>query len=422
MSFNEWKEVNLGDVSLKITKGTTPSTIKRGFVDFGISFFKSECLTDRKLIDKDKEAYIDEETHEKMSRSQLQEDDVLLSMAGAYLGKIALVTKDDVPSNINQAIALIRLNRSEAYSEYIYYYLSQKNVVKYINSISSQSAQPNINLKQIGEIPIKLPPIEEQKAIAKILSDLDNKIEVNNKINKRLEDMAQSIFKHWFVDFEFPNEEGKPYKSSGGDMVESELGMIPKGWEAECIYSLAEYINGTSFKSKDLGNQGLPIIKIAELKNGITDGTKFFNGEKDKKFYLKNRDILFSWSGNPDTSIDTFIWDKGDAILNQHIFKVVPNSNCGYSYVYTLLRSLKSTFTNIARNKQTTGLGHVTVKDLKNLKVALNYEKINEFNKIIEPIINKIINNNNSTINITQLRDNLLPKLMSGEIRVPIDK
>ena len=230
--------------------------------------------------------------------------------------------------------------------------------------------------------------------------------------------MAQSIFKRWFVDFEFPNEEGQPYKSSGGEMVDSELGMIPKGWEVKCIYDLAEYINGTSFKAKDYSEKGLPIIKIAELKNGITDGTKFFSGEKDKKFYLKNGDILFSWSGNPDTSIDTFIWDKGDAILNQHIFKVIPKFDKGYAFTYLMLKYLKSTFTHIERNKQTTGLGHVTVKDLKELKIALCFSKIKEFNEVAEPMVDLIFENNMSIEQLNKIRDSLLPKLMSGEIKV----
>ena len=351
--------------------------------------------------------------------SKYNKEDILISNIRPYFKKIWHADKIGGASN---DVLIFNVDKKNADSKYVYYCLNQDAFFDYMMKSSKGTKMPRGDKTAILNFDVKLPPIEEQKSIAKILFDLDEKIEVNNKINKKLEEMAQVIFKHWFVDFEFPNKEGKPYKSSGGEMVESELGMIPDGWELECIYNLAEYINGASFKSKDLGDKGLPIIKIAELKNGITDGTKFFNGEKDKKLYLKNRDILFSWSGNPDTSIDTFIWDKGDAILNQHIFKVVPNAKSGYSYVYILLKNLKSTFTSIARNKQTTGLGHVTIKDLKNLKVALNYEKINEFNKTIDPIINKIINNNNSVRNITQLRDTLLPKLMSGEIRVPLKK
>ena len=284
--------------------------------------------------------------------------------------------------------------------------------------MTGSSGRQRVQKDVLENVEIKLPPLEEQEKIANILSCLDDKIELNNEMNKTLEEMAQSIFKRWFVDFEFPNEDGEPYKSSGGEMVDSGFGMIPNGWEVKCIYDLAEYINGTSFKAKDYSEKGLPIIKIAELKNGVTDGTKFFSGEKDKKFYLKNGDILFSWSGNPDTSIDTFIWDKGDAILNQHIFKVIPKFDKGYAFTYLMLKYLKSTFTHIARNKQTTGLGHVTVKDLKELKIALCFSKIKEFNEVAQPIVDLIFENNMNIEQLNKIRDSLLPKLMSGEIRV----
>lgn len=415
-----WDIYKLNECTTKITDGTH-STVKDN-PDGKYFLLSCKNIKDGNIVLGNNERLIDFETLTKLrKRTGLQTHDVLLTTVGT-IGESTLVKDIEINYELQRSVAIIRPELEKIYPKFMYYSTKDRYFKGQVQGMIKGSVQKCLYLGEIANILIPCPPIEEQKAISKLLSDLDNKIEVNKKINKRLEEMAQAIFKHWFVDFEFPNEEGNPYKSSGGEMIESELGMIPKGWELESIYNLAEYINGTSFKSKDLGNKGLPIIKIAELKNGINDGTKFFNGEKDKKFYLKNRDILLSWSGNPDTSIDTFIWDKGDAILNQHIFKVIPNVNYGYPYVYILLKNLKSTFISIARNKQTTGLGHFTVKDLKKLRVGVNYEKINEFNKIIEPIINKIINNNNSVISITQLRDTLLPKLMRGEIRIPLKK
>ena len=244
MNFSEWKESKLGDVCLKITKGTTPSTIGNDFTEKGINFYRSECLTESKYLDKAKVRYIDIETHEKMKRSQLQADDILFSMAGAFLGKTCIVKKEDIPANINQASALIRLDNRYADKDYIYYYLNQRAMVSYINNSSSQSAQPNINLKQIGELVIKLPSLKEQKAIANILSSLDEKIELNNQMNKTLEEIAQALFKRWFIDFEFPNEDGEPYKSSGGEMIDSELGMIPKGWEVKSLREIFTFRKG----------------------------------------------------------------------------------------------------------------------------------------------------------------------------------
>ncbi|QJA08586.1 restriction endonuclease subunit S [Romboutsia sp. CE17] len=400
------------DLCIKIGSGGTPSRKNKSYYECGsVKWLKTKELNDTIIYDTEEK--ITEEALSKSSAKIFPKNTVVMAMYGATVGKLGILG-DDISTN--QACCNMVLNEKVCNYKFLYYSLiyNRENLINLANG----AAQQNLNVGIIGNYEIDRPDLEEQEKIANILSSLDDKIELNNEMNKTLEEMAQALFKRWFVDFEFPNENGEPYKSSDGEMVESELGMIPKGWEVSCIYDLAEYINGTSFKAKDYSDSGLPIIKIAELKNGITEGTKFFAGEKDNKFYLKNKDILFSWSGNPDTSIDTFIWYKGDAILNQHIFKVIPKIEDGYSFIYLMLKHLKTTFTNIARNKQTTGLGHVTVKDLKELKISINYERIKDFAKIAKPIVDKIIENNNNTELITNIRDNLLPKLMSGEIRV----
>ena len=423
MSCNEWQKVKLGEVA-DILSGYAFKT--KDFIDEGIPVVKIKNIIPPN-IDINDTQYVSNELYNEKIKFALNYNDVLISLNGSNInqlasavGKIGRVRLKDKKLLLNQRVGkLYIVDEKRCNYDYLYYYLTQPEVRYNLAAMAGGSAnQANISPSQIKDIEIQLPPLEEQEKIANILSSLDDKIELNNEMNKTLEEMAQSIFKRWFVDFEFPNEDGEPYKSSGGEMIDSELGMIPKGWEVKCIYDLAEYINGTSFKAKDYSEKGLPIIKIAELKNGITDGTKFFSGEKDKKFYLKNGDILFSWSGNPDTSIDTFIWDKGDAILNQHIFKVIPKFDKGYAFTYLMLKYLKSTFTHIARNKQTTGLGHVTVKDLKELKIALCFSKIKEFNEVAEPMVDLIFENNMSIEQLNKIRDSLLPKLMSGEIKV----
>ena len=400
------------DLCERIGSGGTPSRKNKSYYNLGnIKWLKTKELDDIKIYDTEEK--ITEEGLKKSSAKLYPKDTIVMAMYGATVGKLGII-KEEMCTN--QACCNMVVDSNKCNYKFLYYSLLYNR--ESIINLANGAAQQNLSVGVIGDYEINLPSLEEQEKIADILSSLDDKVELNNEMNKTLEEMAQSIFKRWFVDFEFPNEDGKPYKSSGGEMVDSELGMIPKGWEVKCIYDLAEYINGTSFKAKDYSEKGLPIIKIAELKNGVTDGTKFFSGEKDKKFYLKNGDILFSWSGNPDTSIDTFIWDKGDAILNQHIFKVIPKFDKGYAFTYLMLKYLKSTFTHIARNKQTTGLGHVTVKDLKELKIALCFSKIKEFNEVAQPIVDLIFENNMNIEQLNKIRDSLLPKLMSGEIRV----
>ena len=187
--------------------------------------------------------------------------------------------------------------------------------------------------------------------------------------------------------------------------------------EQKSLYDFAEYINGTSFKKDEYGTEGVPIIKIAELKNGITGSTQYFSVQKDKKYDVDNGDILFSWSGNPDTSIDIFIWTGGHGILNQHTFNVKANE--GYRwFVYLMLKYFKPEFAAIARNKQTTGLGHVTVADLKRLTFVYDPEVMLAFETEISPLMDMIYKNMLENRELERLRDSLLPKLLSGELDV----
>ncbi len=272
---------------------------------------------------------------------------------------------------------------------------------------------PQITFDAIGEIEFHLPPPQEQKSVASILSALDDKIELNNQMNKTLEEIALALYKHWFVDF-------GPFQD--GEFVDSELGDIPKGWEVRSIYSLANFINGAAFKPKDLlenNVEGLPVIKIVEIKQGITAQTKYSNKKLDKKYTISNGDILFPWSGNPHTSLGIHIWDKGDALLNQHIFVVRIEDFTQKCFVFNLLKYQLPTFINLATHKQTTGLGHITVANLKELYIPYpNKEAIEKYNKEGLPIFDLIYNNQLENISLTQLRETLLPKLISGEVRV----
>ena len=178
--------VTLDSITTKITKGTTPTSVGCTFENSGVNFIKSESLGNSRNIDRSKFAFISEQTHEKLKRSQIEKNDILFSMAGMFLGKTGIVTDDLVPANTNQAVAIIRIDTEKANHEYVYYYLNQRSVVQAVNASSAQSAQPNINLKQIGQIEIDLPERKLQDKIVSILSAIDFKIEKNNQINENL--------------------------------------------------------------------------------------------------------------------------------------------------------------------------------------------------------------------------------------------
>jgi type I restriction enzyme, S subunit len=300
-----------------------------------------------------------------------------------------------------------------------------------LGSIDDGSPIPSTTRSAVYVRELKVPPPYEQKAIAHILGTLDDKIELNRKMNETLEAMARAIFKSWFVDFDPVRAKAEGRKPYGMDAKtatlfpdsfrDSELGEIPRGWQLSVAFDWADYINGAAYKNIHFTDEpdALPIIKIAEIKNGIYGQTKHTNTDLGDKYKITTGDILFSWSGSPETSIDIFLWVGGRAWLNQHIFKIIPKDIGKRAFVFFLLKHLKPVFIHIAKNKQTTGLGHVTVKDLKELKVVNSGPTvINAYEKIASPLFKRMQQNMEQTICLSKIRDTLLPKLLSGEIRI----
>lgn len=313
---------------------------------------------------------------------------------------------------------------------FVFYFLKNLDVTQ----LNVGSANPTLNRNHVHPIQTLWPPLPEQRAIARILGSLDDKLELNRHMNETLVAIASGIFKSWFVDFDpvRAKAEGREPACMDAETAElfpdsfeeTELGGMPRGWVIKALYDCAQYINGSVFSSEDFSANasGLPIIKIAELKDGITAQTKFTEIELDPDYQLSNGDILFSWSGSPETSIDIFVWAGGQGWLNQHIFKVVPytySSSESKYFVYFLLKHLKKAFIEIARDKQTTGLGHVTSRDLKEIRVVFPSESIlRAFNAIAEPIFHLTLNDQLESYALKRIRDLLLPKLLSGELRV----
>ena len=309
----------------------------------------------------------------------------VIGRKGAYRG----VHYSDVPFSVIDTAFYVE-NRSPDLLDMKWAYY--KFLTYDINHMDSGSAIPSTDRYEIYSIEMDLPPINVQKKIAAILSALDEKIAINRAINDNLLTQAQALFTQRFITDDIEGNE-KP------------------------LYDFADYINGAAFKPSECGEHGLPIIKIVDLKNGITDSTKYFDGFKGEKYLIQDKDILFSWSGNPDTSIDIFIWTHGRAILNQHTFNV--KSNTGHRwFTFLMLKHFKPEFSRIASNKQTTGLGHVTANDLKGLTFIFNETAIETFEQEISPFMETIYSNMIENQRLELLRDSLLPKLMSGEIDV----
>lgn len=428
---SEWKEFVLGDLVTKITKGTTP-TKGKGFVDYdGINYIKSDAIEYDGTIDQSKFVLIDDETHEKFKRSQLEEGDILFSMAGNYLGKSGIVTKEMLPANTNQALAIIRLNQKFALPQFIGYCFRQPKMIRYVNSMSAQSAQPNINFQEIASLFISLPEIDKQKQIINVLGNLDQKITLLREQNQTLEELAQTLFKRWFVEFEFPNENGEPYKSSGGNMVESELGEIPEGWELHPLEDLVKVHNGYSYKGSELQESNVAMVT---LKNFDRNGGFRFDGFKElvsdrykEKHVVDVGDLVVAHTdltqdaevlGNPALIMKNEKYTE--LVISMDLVKVESkHKSLNTEFLYYLMRDKRFKYHCKGYANGTTVL-HLSKSAIPEYLFPFPKDMtlIEDFGEYAYSVYQKISNNIEEIQPLTLLRDTLLPKLMSGELRV----
>lgn len=302
---------------------------------------------------------------------------------------------------------------SEQFMHYIFTYIRQS-----IQNSVSGSIQDNINIEYLKSLDFKIPEKSYQDKIVSVLSGLDEKIELNSKICSELEAMAKTLYDYWFVQFDFPDENGKPYRTSGGEMVWNEQlkREIPKGWEVGNLYSIADFINGLAcqkFRPKD-GEKAFPVIKIKEMHDGITAETEQVSENIPSKHKIFDGDILFSWSA----TLEVMYWYGGSGGLNQHIFKVNPKSYFPKEYVYEQLSSYIINFVKMAEARKTT-MGHITTDHLEQSKIPLPPESLlKQFAEKIRPIHLKIGQTKQENRELAKLRDWLLPMLMNGQARV----
>jgi type I restriction enzyme S subunit len=258
---------------------------------------------------------------------------------------------------------------------------------------------------------------DAQKEISQVLASIDKKIQLNNKINAELEAIAKLIYDYWFVQFDFPDANGKPYKSSGGKMVYNEelKRKVPEGWKIESLMEIASFTNGVACQkySPKGGEDSYRVIKIREMGAGFTDSSDRVSKNIPDKVVVYNGDVLFSWSA----TLDVMIWSGGIGGLNQHIFKVTSDKYPRTFYYFEVLRYLQH-FKMIADLRKTT-MGHITQDHLKQSRISIPPDDLAESLHVkLNPILNKIVCGSEENIKLVKLRDWLLPMLMNGQVTI----
>ncbi len=419
-------KISLSDASKVITKGTTPSTIGASFVSEGINYLKSESISSGKYVDNNVFEHITQETHDRLGRSQLQKDDLVISIAGAYLGKMALIRESDLPLNTNQAVGIVRLEKNKVLPEYAYYYLTQPHITDYINRLSAQSSQPNLNLELLGSLEVEYLPLEEQKKRVRILSFIDDLLLNNNEICSDLEGIAKLLYDYWFVQFDFPDENGKPYKSSGGKMVWNEelKREIPEGWEAKPLGDFISVIRGISYKPSDelkcVAENSVLLLKSNNIQNGVVNFEQPVllprNLAGDEQWLTKGSVFITMSSGSKAHMGKTAIIYKDLPYVFGAFCAKIDIRNEVMCFVSTYLRSdwFRAYIENVTAG---TSINNISNEQLTSIMLPIPENRIlREFEDRMTSAFDRqgeIIEENQQ---LTSLRDFLLPMLMNGQV------
>ena len=414
----EWLQTTLGSLT-EWTSGGTPDKEEPSYWNGDIPWISAVSMKTTRL----------EESELKITSSGLTNGSrladlhsVLLLVRGSELHKRIPIGIAMRPLAFNQDIKALKA-RESLLPEFLLYWLlaNEKMLLTKVEYTGIGAGKLDTNV--IKNLPILLPGRPTQRAIAYIFGTLDDKIELNRRMNETLEMMAQALFKSWFVDFDpvrakadgrdpgLPKHIADMFPDSFED---TELGEIPKGWEVVAMDEIAHFLNGLALqKYPPQDGPSLPVIKIAQLRSGSTERADLASADLEPDYIVEDGDVLFSWSG----SLECVLWAGGRGALNQHLFKVTSDKYPKW-LCYLGVHQHLADFRHIAAGKATT-MGHIQRHHLSDAKLVIPPRPLLQaMEAVIAPVIESIWRRQVQSRTLAALRDTLLPKLISGELRV----
>ena len=400
----EWKEVTLGEITNLVIdyRGKTPLKLGSSWSDSGYRALSAKNIKTGQIVAEDSIRFVDEELYRKWMKDEVKKGDILITSEAPF-GQIYYWDSDE-KIVLSQRLFDVRLN-DEVCHKYVYYFMTSHRYQKDLEGRATGTTVTGLRQPELLKSTILLPPLSAQRSIASILSSLDRKIELNSKINADLEEMAQAIFKNWFVDFE-------PFKD--GKFVNSELGMIPEGWKVGSPYEYVKVVYGAPYKSAKFNDngEGLPLIRIRDLKDCKP---QFYTPEiLPQTEYVNMGDIV----AGMDAEFVPHIWKGKTGLLNQRVCKLIPQQT-SISNLFVLYL-MKPELEFVQSYKTGTTVSHLGKADIDKFVVVLPpLEVVEDCSKLLDSILQRIKNISAESRNLSLLRDTLLPRLMSGEIEVP---
>lgn len=410
----------LGEVCSTITDGAhqSPKTVQSGMPMASVkdlNFWGLNLDTARHISHEDYEALVRQGCKPLVG-------DVLIAKDGNSALDTVCVIEEPIEVVLLSSVAILRPDSTKIDSKYLKYYFMAPNVIDYLKSnFISGAAIPRVILRDLKRAAITLPELDDQRAIAHILGTLDDKIELNRRRSQTLEAMAGALFQDWFVDF-------GPVRArmAGRERnLSADLWQLfpdgldddgkPEGWVERPLDEVADFLNGVALQKYPATDpdDSLPVIKIAELRNGISAKSDRASRGVPAKYIIKDGDFLFSWSG----SLLAKFWTEGEGALNQHLFKVTSEQYPIWFVSHWVHHHLEE-FQAIAASKATT-MGHIQRGHLKAaMTICPPDDVVDKMGLVMAPLVEQTIRNELESRSLGQLRDALLPELISGEQRI----
>lgn len=413
-SYSNWKEYSFKDFC-DIT--SSKRIFYREYVKSGIPFYRSkEIIAKSNGKELNDCLYISKDRFEEIKNKYgiPINGDILITAVGTY-GIPYLINEDGDFYFKDGNLIWLKNIKDVADSNFLFYWFKSEEAKNKVEGIIIGSVQKALTIDAMKNIKINLPPLAEQKRIASILSALDDKIELNNKTNKILEEMAQTIFKEWFINFNFPNEDGKPYKKSGGEMIDSELGKIPKGWKVitlKDVISIAKGKKPNATSDKITEKFTMPYLTINCYNNEATEYTEY-----NEKMHVKELDIVMVMDGNAGK-----IFYGKEGILSSTMAKLIVEDSNLNELVFYFLKSIEY---DLMYHTVGSVIQHADKQYMLNKKFCISLDNLERLSDIFKCIRKEISLNKKENEKLSNIRDSLLPKLMppkgcraDGEIRV----
>jgi len=402
-------DVTIDEITDVVTKGTTPTTYGMPFTDDGVNFVKAEALNGDVRLDRSGFTFVSEETHEKLKRSQLHKDDVLITIAGANVGKCGFVKESDLPANTNQAVGIVRVNQKQAWPRFVYYHFKNPATFAISQNMSGQAAQPNINLTVLKGFKLQLPDYDVQKKIAEKLTAYDDLIENNRRRIQLLEESARLLYKEWFVQLRFPGHEHV-------NIIDG----VPEGWESGAVIDFYKTSSGgtPSRKNLDFYTGDFNWVKTGEL----LDSFIFTTEEKITEEAISQSSAKIFPSGSVLVAMyGATIGRTGILALpsasNQACCALTPNHELAhYIHAYLFLMENKAGLINLAKGAAQNNINQDIIKTYPMIMPPKRLMDV--FYLSIKDSFEQLRNLQQQNTKLAQARDLLLPRLMNGTLTV----